>query len=72
MSGFEGLLDEVRVSRVARYSGPSFEPSRRFAPDEDTMLLLHLDRRVGPLAPDSSPGARHALARGRPTYAPVR
>jgi hypothetical protein len=71
-SGFEGLLDEVRVSRVARYDGDAFEPARRFAPDGDTVLLLHLDRAVGPLAPDSSPGARHAVARGRPVYEPVR
>jgi hypothetical protein len=72
MSGFEGLVDEVRVSKVARYAGPSFEPVRRFAPDADTVLLLHLDRAVGPLAPDSSPGRRHALARGGLGYEPVR
>jgi Concanavalin A-like lectin/glucanases superfamily/Calcineurin-like phosphoesterase len=63
-SAFDGLVDEVRVSKVARYTGKSFQPARRFAPDADTLLLLHLDRRIGPYFPDHSPGGRHATATG--------
>jgi hypothetical protein len=63
-SFFAGSIDEVRLSRVARYSGDSFAPSRRFEPDADTLLLLHLDRLVGPLLPDHSPHRRHVLPSG--------
>lgn len=66
-----GLVDEVRVSTVARYSGDSFTPARRFRSDADTALLLHLDRGIGLLAPDSSSGRRHALAKGRVDYVPA-
>lgn len=56
-----GLVDEVRVSRVARY-GDDFEPARRLEPDGDTALLLHLDAPLGPWAPDASAERAHALA----------
>jgi hypothetical protein len=60
MSFFDGAIDEVRVSKVARYSGQSFQPQRRFAPDEDTVFLAHADRTLGPwllsqTSQDSSP-----------------
>lgn len=67
-SGIEGLIDEVRVSRGARYGSEPYEPARRFEPDEDTLLLLHLDAAVGPIAPDHSPGERHALRHGTVEY----
>jgi hypothetical protein len=70
-SGFAGLVDEVRLSKVARYAGEAFEPARRHAPDEDTVLLLHLDGRLGPFAPDHAPGRRHAFHARRVEYVPV-
>lgn len=48
MSFFDGLIDEVRISKIARYSGTSFEPKRRFTHDKDTVLLIHADRALGP------------------------
>lgn len=48
MSFFDGAIDEVRISKVARYSGESFEPERRFKPDADTVFLAHADRSLGP------------------------
>jgi hypothetical protein len=54
-SFFEGLIDEVRISKVVRYSGDKFKPERRFRPDADTVLLLHPDRNVGPWVLDASP-----------------
>jgi hypothetical protein len=63
---FDGALDEVRVSKTARYEGESFEPERRHEPDADTVLLLHLDGTIGPFHLDSSPGAAHAHEVGRP------
>ncbi|MCD6359691.1 MAG: hypothetical protein J7M38_02430, partial [Armatimonadetes bacterium] len=42
-------VDEVRVSRSARYRGESFEPpAEAFAADADTLLLDHLDDRFRP------------------------
>lgn len=71
VSGLAGSIDEVRLSTGARYTGETFVPARRHAPDGDTFLLLHLDRAFGPLTPDAGPGRRHALARGRVAYEPA-
>ncbi|MED6333976.1 MAG: LamG-like jellyroll fold domain-containing protein [Planctomycetota bacterium] len=65
VSFFEGQVDEVRVSRRARYRLP-FQPSRILERDVDTVLLLHLDRQVGGFHPDDSGGARHAWPVGSP------
>lgn len=48
MSFFDGMIDEVRLSRVARYSGERFKPERRFEDDAQTVVLLHGDREIGP------------------------
>lgn len=44
VSTFPGKIQEVRLSKVARYQGESFEPARRHEPDGDTILLFHLAR----------------------------
>ena len=44
----DGQIDEVRVSKSARYSGDQFTPLRRFKADDDTVLLLHMDSALGP------------------------
>ncbi len=56
---FAGEIDEVRISTTARYAGESFSPERRHQSDESTFLLLHLDRDLGPVTPDSGPRASH-------------
>jgi hypothetical protein len=53
-SFFAGQVDEVRISKVARYRGASFTPELRFRADPETVLLLHLDRELGPWVPDAS------------------
>jgi concanavalin A-like lectin/glucanase superfamily protein/calcineurin-like phosphoesterase family protein len=55
---FTGSIDEVRVSRVARYTA-DFTPERRFEPDEDTLLLLHFDEPFQGLYPDASGHHHH-------------
>ena len=41
---FNGYIDELRVSTVARYTGSSFtEPTSAFTPDALTSVLLHFD-----------------------------
>lgn len=65
VSPHRGEIDEVRVSRVARYLGESFEPQRRHESDPDTVLLLHMDAASGPWIYDSSPSASHVELRGK-------
>jgi hypothetical protein len=62
VSGFVGEIDEVRVSRTARYAGDTFEPVGRFDPDPDTELQLRFDRRFGPFLLDASGHDRHGFA----------
>ncbi|MGE3172800.1 MAG: LamG-like jellyroll fold domain-containing protein [Planctomycetota bacterium] len=62
-SPFRGQLDEVRVSTVARYRA-AFTPARRFAADDDTALLLHLDRDQGAWTADAGPRGAHGERRG--------
>ncbi|MCS7002787.1 MAG: LamG domain-containing protein, partial [Dehalococcoidia bacterium] len=51
---FRGLVDELRVSRVLRYSGSFTRPSAPFQPDADTVGLYHFDEGGGTVAIDSS------------------
>ena len=51
---FHGLIDEVRLSPSAIYE-TTFEPVKELKTGEDTLLLLHLDKRVGPFVFDHSP-----------------
>ena len=59
-----GVVDEIRISRVARYTKDQFQPRRRHTPDQDTVVLLHLDRSLGPFCPDHSPQKSHARQLG--------
>ncbi|MCA8965619.1 MAG: metallophosphoesterase [Planctomycetes bacterium] len=59
-----GSIDEVRLSKTARYAGESFQPTPRHQPDADTVLLLHLDEDFGPWSPDASAEKAHARRRG--------
>ena len=47
-SSFDGLIDEVRLSRAALYEGPTFSPERRLESGPETVLLLHMDAALGP------------------------
>ena len=58
-SAFDGAIDEVRLSSVARYQGERFELPGRHGPDPSTRLLLHLDALVGPWVYDDSPLHHH-------------
>lgn len=44
---FKGYIDELRVSKVARYTTTFTPPTHRFRPDEDTVVLVHFDERHG-------------------------
>jgi hypothetical protein len=45
------IIDEVRISSVARYSD-NFTPARRFEPDDQTIGLWHFDEGNGEVAYD--------------------
>jgi len=60
---WNGAIDEVRLSSVARYRR-DFRPARRFAPDAHTVLLLHFDEGRGETAHDSSRLANHGVIHG--------
>lgn len=55
---FSGLIDEIRISRAARYTD-DFQPQRRFEPDDDTLGLYHCDESSEDELLDSSGHARH-------------
>ncbi len=52
-SGFVGMIDEVRVSRVARYR-EDFVPQTRFNIDEETTALYHFVEGSGDVLKDIS------------------
>lgn len=58
-SHFAGRIDDVRLSKVARYVGDSFEPPKKHAPDEHTVLLIPCDRDFGPWTIDRSAQQSH-------------
>ncbi|MCB9876224.1 MAG: metallophosphoesterase [Planctomycetes bacterium] len=63
-SGFHGRLDDVRLSKVARYTGESFTPPQKLEADADTVLLLPCDEDFGPWAIDRSGRGAHPTRRG--------
>ena len=64
-----GLVDEIRISSVARYQAGQFKPATRFEPDEQTLLLLHCDRNIGPFAVNAARPA-HGLRLGNVRFVP--
>jgi hypothetical protein len=56
--GFVGRVDEVRISRIARYQA-DFVPQPRFEPDADTLVLYHCDDGAGAVVKDSSGNGLH-------------
>ena len=58
-SHFTGLIDGVRLSKVARYKTKSFAPPVKHKPDVDTVLLIPCDRDFGPWTIDRSANQSH-------------
>jgi len=59
-SPFSGVIDELRVSKVARYTA-DFTPEKRFAPDKDTLALYHFDEGQGITLTDFSGNGHHGM-----------
>jgi hypothetical protein len=56
-SGFTGLVDEVRMSNVRRYTVAFTRPTQPFVADAATVALYRLDEGAGTIASDSSGAA---------------
>lgn len=55
---YQGKLDEIRVSNIARYR-ENFTPAVRNSPDENTLALYHCDEGSGPELKDDSGHNHH-------------
>src|SRR5207247_1769637 len=55
---FAGVIDETRISKVARYD-KNFTPAKRFESDADTLALYHFDEGQGDVLKDSSGNGHH-------------
>ena len=55
---FDGTIDEVRISKTARYT-TDFTSQPRHEPDADTLALYHFDEGAGDELIDSSPNKHH-------------
>lgn len=64
VSLFSGDIDEVRLSRVARYEGSGTGPTHGEASDGDTALLIRFDEHIGPWIPDRSEARAHGVLEG--------
>jgi serine/threonine protein kinase len=60
---FVGVIDEVRISKSARYQA-DFTPQARFEPDADTIALYHFDEGAGSMLKDSSGNNHHGKITG--------
>ena len=60
---FHGIIDEVRISSIARYT-EDFAPEERFSADEDTLALYHFDEGDGDELLDSSGNGHHGAITG--------
>lgn len=60
---FPGLIDEVRISDIARYT-EDYKPVDRFVPDENTVALYHFDEGAGDVLKDSSQSGHDGAIRG--------
>ena len=59
------LVDELRISDAARYSGNFTPPAGRLVPDANTRGLWHFDEGMGHVAADASGGGSHGALNAR-------
>lgn len=67
---WRGLVDDVRVSKGARYTG-NFTPSVRLARDTSTIFTLANDQRFGPFVPVDAENPVKAAVNGLITFVPA-
>ena len=69
-NSFDGYMDEIRVSNIARYSGSTYTvPTEEFTSDANTMLLIHSNGAMGNTTfTDSSSNAATISVNGSPIH----
>ena len=63
-----GIIDEVRISDVVRYTSDFAVPTREFAPDANTRLLWHLNEGTGTEVKDASGNDNMGNFEGAPKW----
>jgi serine/threonine protein kinase len=63
VTNFIGTIDEVRISKAARYT-QEFTPPARFEPDQETLALYHFEDAAGERLTDSSGNGHHGTIIG--------
>ncbi|PYI88818.1 MAG: hypothetical protein DME26_02715 [Verrucomicrobia bacterium] len=59
---YKGLIDEVRISKVIRYTEAGFAvPTSAFTPDPGTVALYHFDEAIAGVVADASSFANHGM-----------
>lgn len=56
---YKGLIDEVRISKVVRYTADFAVPTKPFEPDDGTVALYHFDEADGTVVKDASKNGNH-------------
>lgn len=69
---FTGLIDEVRISKVVRYTEAGFTPpTKAFTPDADTVALYHFDEAIDGVVKDASSFGNHGRLLGKAVLVPA-
>jgi hypothetical protein len=67
---WRGAVDDVRVSRIARYTR-NFRPEQALAADVSTVFAMSNDRQVGPFVPLEGAAQAQAIIKGLPVLVPA-
>jgi hypothetical protein len=67
---WRGAVDDVRVSRGARYQG-DFKPPAKLPRDASTMFVLANDQHFGPFVPVEANRTAHAEIKGTVSFVPA-
>ncbi|SVA80328.1 uncharacterized protein METZ01_LOCUS133182, partial [marine metagenome] len=58
---FDGYMDEIRISNVARYTADFTPPTSEFVSDANTKLLIHSNTTMGSTTFDDSSSSDHTI-----------
>jgi 3',5'-cyclic AMP phosphodiesterase CpdA len=67
---WRGAVDDVRISRTARYTR-DFRPDNKLARDRSTVLALANDQHFGPFVPVDAQSPAQAVMKGQPQLVPA-